>query len=127
MADDYVVSGTKNFVTNGRTGNLFALVTKTDPNADPAHRGMSIFIAEKGPGLTVSRDLPKLGYKGVDTAELVFDGYRVPAQNMLGGEEGKGFYHIMSGLEVGRINVAARAVGVARVALEEAIQICQAA
>ena len=123
--DEYVVDGTKTLITNGRHGNTFALVVKTDPQAEPAHRGISVFIAEKGPGFTVARDIPKLGYKGVDTCELVFDGYRVPAANLVGGEEGKGFYHIMSGLEVGRINVAARAVGVARIALERAITYAQ--
>ena len=118
--DQYVINGTKTLITNGRHGNTFALVTKTDPAAQPAHRGISVFIAEKGPGFTVARDIPKLGYKGVDTCELVFDNYQVPVSNLIGGEEGKGFYHLMSGLEVGRINVAARSVGVARAALEAA-------
>ncbi len=123
--DEYVVNGTKTLITNGRHGNTFALVTKTDPAAQPAHRGISVFIAEKGPGFMVARDIPKLGYKGLDTCELVFDNYRVPASNLVGGEEGKGFYHIMGGLEVGRINVAARCVGVARAALEEATRYAQ--
>ena len=120
--DDYVVNGTKSLITNGRHGNTFALVTKTDINADPARRGMSIFIAEKGPGFNVVRDVPKLGYKGVDTCELSFEDYRVPGSNLVGGEEGQGFYQIMSGLELGRINVAARCLGVARAALEESIK-----
>ena len=123
--DEYVVNGTKTLITNGRNGNTFALVVKTDPAADPPRRGMSIFIAEKGPGFNVSRDIAKLGYKGVDTCELVFDNYRVPATNLLGGREGQGFYQIMSGLEIGRINVAARCVGIARGALEEAIRYSQ--
>jgi alkylation response protein AidB-like acyl-CoA dehydrogenase len=123
--DEYVVQGTKTLITNGRHGNTFALAVKTDPAAEPAHRGISVFIAEKGPGFTVARDIPKLGYRGVDTCELLFDGYRVPRANLIGGEEGKGFYHLMSGLEVGRINVAARCVGVARAALEEAIRYAQ--
>lgn len=120
--DSYVINGTKMFVTNGRHGNTFAVITKTDPNAVPAHKGISAFICEKGPGFTVAQDIDKLGYKGVDTCELLFDDYRVPASNLVGGEEGRGFYHIMSGLEVGRINVAARAVGVSRIALEQAIK-----
>jgi alkylation response protein AidB-like acyl-CoA dehydrogenase len=123
--DVYVVNGSKMFVTNGRYGTLYALVVKTDPNADPPHRGMSLFIAEKGPGLTVSRDIDKLGYKGVDTCEVVFEDYQVPAANLLGGHEGHGMQQVMSGLEVGRINIAARAVGVARAAFEAAIRYAQ--
>lgn len=123
--DEYVIQGTKTLITNGRHGNTFALAVKTDPATLPAHRGISVFIVEKGPGFTVARDIPKLGYRGVDTCELLFDGYRVPRANLIGGEEGKGFYHLMSGLEVGRINVAARCVGVARVALEEATRYAQ--
>ena len=119
--DDYVVNGSKSLITNGRHGNTFALVTKTDINADPPRRGISIFIAEKGPGFNVVRDIPKLGYKGVDTCELAFEDYRVPGGNLVGGEEGKGFYQILSGLELGRINVAARCLGVARAAMEEAV------
>ena len=118
--DDYVVNGTKSLITNGRHGNTFALVTKTDIHADPPRRGISIFIAEKGPGFNVVRDIPKLGYKGVDTCELSFEDYRVPGGNLVGGEEGKGFYQILNGLELGRINVAARCLGVARAAMEEA-------
>jgi len=123
--DDYVVNGTKSLITNGRHGNTFALVTKTDINADPPRRGISIFIAEKGPGFNVVRDIPKLGYKGVDTSELSFEDYRVPGANLVGGEEGQGFYQIMGGLELGRINVAARCLGVARAALEEATRYAQ--
>ena len=118
--DDYVVNGAKSLITNGRHGNTFALVVKTDTQADPPRQGISIFIAEKGTGFTVVRDIPKLGYKGVDTCDLAFDDYRVSGGNLIGGEEGKGFYQIMSGLEVGRINVAARCLGVARAALTEA-------
>jgi len=123
--DDYVVNGTKTLITNGRHGNTFALVTKTDSTAEPPRRGMSIFIAEKGPGFNVVRDIPKLGYKGIDTCELLFEDYRVSGGNLIGGEEGKGFYQIMSGLEVGRVNVAARCVGIARAALEESIKYAQ--
>jgi len=123
--DDYVVNGTKMLITNGRNGNTFALACKTDLTSEPAYRGISVFIAEKGPGFSVARDIPKLGYKGVDTSELVFDDYRVPAANLVGGEEGRGFGQVMSGLELGRINVAARAVGVARAALEAAVMYAQ--
>ncbi|MQG28273.1 MAG: acyl-CoA dehydrogenase, partial [SAR202 cluster bacterium] len=118
--DEYVVNGSKSLITNGRHGNTFALVTKTDINADPPRRGISVFIAEKGPGFNVVRDVPKLGYKGVDTCELSFDDYRISGGNLVGGEEGKGFYQILSGLELGRINVAARCLGVARAAMEDA-------
>ena len=118
--DEYVINGSKSLITNGRHGNTFALVTKTDINADPPRRGISVFIAEKGPGFNVVRDVPKLGYKGVDTCELSFDDYRVSGGNLVGGEEGKGFYQILSGLELGRINVAARCLGVARAAMEDA-------
>ncbi len=123
--DEYVVNGSKSLITNGRHGNTFALVTKTDINADPPRKGMSIFIAEKGPGFNVVRDIPKLGYKGVDTCELSFEDYRVSGGNLVGGEEGQGFYQILSGLELGRINVAARCLGVARAALEEATKYAQ--
>ena len=118
--DEYVVNGSKSLITNGRHGNTFALVTKTDINADPPRRGISVFIAEKGPGFNVVRDIPKLGYKGVDTCELSFVDYRVSGGNLVGGDEGKGFYQILGGLELGRINVAARCLGVARAAMEEA-------
>ena len=123
--DEYVVNGSKSLITNGRHGNTFALVTKTNINADPPRKGMSIFIAEKGPGFNVVRDVPKLGYKGVDTCELSFEGYRVSGGNLVGGNEGQGFYQILSGLELGRINVAARCLGVARAALEEATKYAQ--
>jgi alkylation response protein AidB-like acyl-CoA dehydrogenase len=123
--DEYVINGSKSLITNGRHGNTFALVTKTDINADPPRKGMSIFIAEKGPGFNVVRDVPKLGYKGVDTCELSFEDYRVSGGNLIGGSEGQGFYQILSGLELGRINVAARCLGVARAALEDATKYAQ--
>ena len=123
--DFYVVNGSKMFVTNGRSGNLYALVCKTDPEADPPHKGMSLFIAEKGPGITISRDIDKIGYKGVDTVEVLFEDYQVPAENLLGGAEGHGMQQVLSGLEVGRINIASRAVGVARAAFEHAIRYAQ--
>jgi alkylation response protein AidB-like acyl-CoA dehydrogenase len=123
--DDYVLNGSKMFITNARYGTLYAIVAKTDTGADPPYRGMSMFVGEKGPGLTVGRDLKKLGYKGLETCEVNFEDYHVPAANLLGGEEGKGFFQVMSGLEVGRINIAARAVGVGRAAFEQAIKYAQ--
>jgi alkylation response protein AidB-like acyl-CoA dehydrogenase len=119
--DRYRISGSKMFVTNGREGNAFALLALTDPSARPPHKGMSCFIVEKGePGLHVVKSIAKLGYKGVDTAELLFEDFSVPASNLVGGVPGRGFQHVMSGLETGRINIAARAVGVAQAALDEA-------
>src|SRR6266536_4590945 len=119
--DVYRISGSKMFVTNGREGNTFALLALTDPAASPRHKGMSCFIVEKGAaGLQVVKSIAKLGYKGVDTAELLFDDFPCPAANLVGGIEGRGFKHVMSGLEAGRINIAARAVGVGQAALEEA-------
>jgi alkylation response protein AidB-like acyl-CoA dehydrogenase len=121
QGDRYLLTGTKMFVTNGREGNAFALLALTDPAATPRHRGMSCFIVEKGPpGLQVAKSIAKLGYKGVDTAELVFEEFPVPALNLVGGVEGRGFKQVMSGLETGRINIAARAVGVAQAAFDEA-------
>ena len=121
--EDYVLNGSKLWVTNGLRGSIFAVLARTDTSAQPPHRGMSLFLVEKGtPGLSASRTFEKLGYKGVETAELVFDAVRVPASRLLGGKEGEGFKHAMSGLEVGRINVAARAVGVAQAAFDDAIR-----
>jgi alkylation response protein AidB-like acyl-CoA dehydrogenase len=118
--DDYVVNGTKTWISNGIRGHCVAMLVKTDTEIQPRHRGLSMFIAEKGPGFTVSRKLEKLGYKGIDSAELIFQDYRVPAANLIGGVEGKGFVHTAGGLELGRINVAARGVGVATAALKAA-------
>ncbi|MGE0355855.1 MAG: acyl-CoA dehydrogenase family protein [Burkholderiales bacterium] len=123
--DHYVVNGAKSWISNGGTGNVFALLVKTDPKADPRHRGMSLFLAEKGPGFHVARKLDKLGYHGIDTCELVFEDYRVPADRLIGGVEGRGLQQILSGLELGRINVAARGVGLARAALEDAVAYSQ--
>jgi len=124
--DRYLVNGVKMWITNGRYGNTFLLLAKTDPNATPPHSGISAFIAEKGaPGFTVSRDLEKLGYKGIETCELVFENFPVPTANLVGGREGAGFRMVMSGLEGGRINVAARAVGVMRAAFEDSIRYAQ--
>ncbi len=124
--DDYLITGEKMWATNGLESSLIMLLAKTDPDAEPRHRGMTAFIVEKEPGvahqpgLTVPPKLKKLGYKGVESTELVFDGYRVPADSVLGGVEGQGFKHFMGGIELGRVNVAARAVGIATAALDEA-------
>jgi alkylation response protein AidB-like acyl-CoA dehydrogenase len=124
--DSYRVSGSKMWVTNGRYGQIFLLLVKTDPKASPAHRGMSAFVIEKGaPGLTVGRDIDKLGYKTVETTELHFDNFPVPAENLIGGAEGLGFKHVMTGLEAERINVAARGLGLSRAAFDEAIRYAQ--
>jgi butyryl-CoA dehydrogenase len=123
--DDLVISGAKTWISNARRSGLIALLCKTDPQATPKHRGISIVLVEHGPGLTVSRDLPKLGYKGVETCELSFDGYRIPATAILGGAPGKGFGQMMKGLETGRIQVACRALGVATAALEDSLAYAQ--
>jgi len=123
--DEYVINGTKTWISNGIHGGCVALLVKTDPDASPRHRGMSLFIAEKGPGFRVGRKLEKLGYKGIDSAELVFEDYRVPSINLVGGEEGHGLQHALGGLELGRINVAARGVGVAQAALDAALRYAQ--
>ncbi len=126
QGDNYLINGSKMFITNARHGNILAVAAKTNPEAEPAYAGISLFAAEKGaPGLTVSRDIKKLGYKGLDTCELAFEDFPTPASSLIGGEEGLGFKQVMDGLEVGRINVAARAVGVAQAAFEEAIRYSQ--
>jgi alkylation response protein AidB-like acyl-CoA dehydrogenase len=116
-----VLNGTKTWISNGIQGSCFAVLAKTDPEAQPRHKGMAMFLCEKGPGFTASRKLEKLGYKGIDSAELVFQDYRVPAANLIG-EEGRGFHQAVGGLELGRINVASRGVGIARAALDEALR-----
>lgn len=123
--DDYVINGTKTWITNGIEGSCFALLVKTDPAAEPRHRGMSMFIAPKQDGFSVGRKLEKLGYKSIDTAELIFDNYRISKEHLIGGEEGKGFLHTLGGLELGRINVASRGVGVAEAALQLAVEYAQ--
>jgi alkylation response protein AidB-like acyl-CoA dehydrogenase len=120
--DVYVVNGAKTWISNARRSALIALLCKTDPAAEPRHRGMSVLLVGHGPGLTVSRDLSKLGYKGVESCELVFEDYRVPADAVLGGAEGHGFAQMMKGLETGRIQVASRALGVARAAFDDALR-----
>jgi len=121
----YRLDGVKTWITNARRADVVAVLCKTDPDAVPASHGISILLAEKGPGFTVSRDLPKLGYKGLESCEIVFDGYECPAGALLGAREGQGFRQMMGGLELGRIQVAARAVGVARAAFEDSMRYAQ--
>jgi alkylation response protein AidB-like acyl-CoA dehydrogenase len=124
--DNYVLKGSKMFITNARHGTMLAVAAKTDPKAKPAYAGISMFAVEKNEGgPTVSRNIKKLGYKGVDTCEVLFEDLEVPAGNLIGGQEGQGFKQVMSALEVGRINVAARAVGVGQAAFENAIRYAQ--
>jgi alkylation response protein AidB-like acyl-CoA dehydrogenase len=123
--DELVINGSKTWISNARRSGLIALLCKTDPCATPRHRGISVLLVEHGQGLTVSRDLPKLGYKGVESCELSFDDCRVPASAILGGDPGKGFSQMMKGLETGRIQVASRALGVATAALEDALAYAQ--
>ena len=123
--EDYLVKGTKTWISNGIEGQCFALLVKTDPAAEPRHKGMSMLLAEKREGFGVSRKLEKLGYKGIDSAELIFEDYRVPADCLIGGEEGRGLQCALSGLELGRVNVAARGVGIAQAALDEAVAYSQ--
>ena len=123
--DELVINGAKTWISNARRSGLIALLCKTDPKAKPPHKGISVILVEQGPGLTVSRDLPKLGYKGVESCELLFDNCHVPASAILGGEAGKGFAQMMKGLETGRIQVASRALGVATAALEDALAYAQ--
>jgi len=121
--DSYVINGRKTWITNARHANPLPVLTKTDPTAQPAHTGMSVFLVEAGtPGFEVIRDLPKLGYRGPETCELVLDNVRVPASALLGGSEGRGLQHVLAALETGRINVAARAVGVAQEAFDQALR-----
>ena len=124
--EEYVVNGSKMFITNAEHGNAFAVLAKTDTEADPPYRGISCFIVEKpAVGFSVGQHLDKLGYRGIDTCELIFEDCRIPADSLVGGVEGQGFRHVMSGLETGRINIAARAVGVATAAFEAAIRYAQ--
>jgi alkylation response protein AidB-like acyl-CoA dehydrogenase len=134
--DELVINGAKTWISNARRSGLIALLCKTDPKATPRHKGISVVLVEHRvaapgndilprPGLTVSRDLPKLGYKGVESCELLFDDCRVPVSAILGGEPGKGFTHMMKGLETSRIQVASRALGVATNALEDALAYAQ--
>ncbi|MEH3135623.1 MAG: acyl-CoA dehydrogenase family protein [Mycolicibacterium neoaurum] len=122
---ELVINGAKTWISNARRSGLIALLCKTDPKATPKHTGISVVLVEHGDGLTVSRDLPKLGYKGVESCELSFDNCRVPAGAVLGGVPGKGFTQMMRGLETGRIQVASRALGVATAALEDSLAYAQ--
>jgi alkylation response protein AidB-like acyl-CoA dehydrogenase len=123
--DAYVVNGSKTWISNARRSGLIALLCKTDPKAEPKHKGVSVLLVEQGPGLTVSRDLPKLGYKGIESCELIFDDMRVPASAVLGEVPGKGFAQMMKGLETGRIQVASRALGVGQAAFDDALRHAQ--
>jgi len=123
--DELVLNGSKTWITNARRSQVIAVLCKTDPLAKPAHAGMSIVLVEHGPGLTVSADLPKLGYKGIESCELVFDGYRVSSDAILGHHPGRGFVQMMWGLETGRLNVAARALGVGAAAFDDALRYAQ--
>lgn len=118
--DHYVVDGRKTWITNARHAGPLPVLVKTAPSASPAHRGMSVLLVEDG--FEVLRDLPKLGYRGTESCEIVFDGVRVPAANLLGGAEGRGMQQVLSGLETGRINVAARSLGIAQAAYDEALR-----
>ena len=123
--DHYVVNGTKTWITNSVEGQILAVLVKTDPRADPPHRGMSLLLMEKGPGFKVTRRLEKLGYRGIDTGEMVFEECRVPVENLIGAAEGSGLQQVLNGLALGRINVAARGAGVARACLEESLRYAQ--
>ena len=122
--DHYVIDGSKMWITNGIEGDILAVLVKTDPDADPPHRGMSLLLVEKADGVSAHK-LTKIGYRGIDTAELHFDNVRVPVENLIGGQEGRGLQQILSGLELGRINVAARGVGLARACLDESLAYAQ--
>ena len=123
--DEYVINGSKMWITNGQHGSLYAVLTKTDPQATPPHKGMTMFLAERGPGFNVDGKIKKLGYRGLESVALSFDGFRISSDRILGGKEGYGFKHAVGGLELGRINVAARGVGVARAALNDAVSYAQ--
>jgi len=125
FGDQYVVNGNKMWISNGIEGNCFALLVKTDPKAAPRHHGMSLFLAERGPGFETSKKLEKLGYKGIDSAGMTFQDYHVSANRLIGGVEGRGLQMILGGLELGRINVAARGVGLAQAALDESVKYAQ--
>ncbi len=124
--DEYVIRGTKTWITNARYANPLPILVKTDPDADPRHKGMSVLLVEQGtPGFEISRDLPKMGYKGPESCEVRLDDVRVPVESLLGGQEGLGFKQVAGGLEIGRINIAARSVGVAQEAYDQALAYAQ--
>ncbi len=123
--DHYVINGTKTWITNGVYGSCFGVLVKTDPDAQPRHKGMTMFLCEKGDGFDAAKKIRKLGYKSIDSAELVFTDFRVSADNLIGGVEGRGFQQAVGGLELGRINVAARGAGIAAGALRDALRYAQ--
>ena len=124
--DSYVIQGSKIWITNARFANPLPVLVKTDLSAAPAHKGMSVLLVESGtPGMTISRDMGKLGYHGPESCEVVFDDVRVSSENLLGGIEGKGLQQVLSGLEIGRVNIAARSVGIAQAAFDAAIDYAQ--
>ncbi|MFM8586680.1 MAG: acyl-CoA dehydrogenase family protein [Gammaproteobacteria bacterium] len=123
--DHYVINGTKTWITNGVYGSCFGVLVKTDPEAQPRHKGMTMFLCEKGDGFVAAKKIRKLGYKSIDSAELVFTDFRVSADNLIGGIEGRGFQQAVGGLELGRINVAARGAGIAAGALRDALRYAQ--
>jgi alkylation response protein AidB-like acyl-CoA dehydrogenase len=123
--EHYIVNGAKTWITNSVEGHILGVLVKTDPRAEPPHRGMSLLLIEKSPGFRVVRKLEKLGYRGIDTGELVFEDCRVPAENLIGGVEGRGLQQVLNGLELGRINVAARGAGLARACLEASLRYAQ--
>ena len=123
--DHYVLNGTKTWITNGVYGSCFGVLVKTNPDAEPRHKGMSLFLCEKGPGFKAAKKIKKLGYKAIDSAELVFEDFRAPVDNLIGGVEGQGFVQTAGGLELGRINVAARGAGIAAGALRDALRYAQ--
>ena len=121
--DHYIVRGTKTWITNARHAGVLPVLVKTDPSATPAHKGMSVLLVDcDSPGFTVSKDLPKLGYKGTESCEIVLDDVRVPVERLLGGVEGRGMQQVLSGLETGRINIGSRALGIAQAAYDAALQ-----
>ena len=121
QGDHYILNGTKTWISNGINGNCLAVLTKTNPDIEPRHRGMSLFLCEKGDGFSVGKKLKKLGYRAIDSAELIFDDFHVSADNLIGGEEGRGFQQVAGGLELGRINIAARGAGMAKGATDMAL------
>ena len=124
--DSYVIRGSKTWITNARYANPLPVLVKTDSGAEPAHKGMSVIMIDAGtPGFEVSRDIGKLGYKGPESCEVILDDVRVPVENLLGGVEGRGLQQVLSGLEVGRVNIAARSVGIAQAAFDAAFQYSQ--
>lgn len=123
--DHYVINGTKTWISNALNGSCFALLVKTDPDANPRYKGMSLFIADKREGFTTGKKFDKLGYKSIDSAELIFEDYRIPADQLIGGVEGQGFFQATGGLELGRINVAARGVGLSEGSLRLATEYAQ--